>query len=78
MKQDNVVELSTIDIVNIAHQYFGKKLTPVEASIIYEKLDESSDIDTALEYAVKETDTAKRMKVAYDFLISKIKQYNLL
>lgn len=78
MKQDNVAELSTIDIIDIANQYFGKKLTPVEASIIYEKLDESGDIDTALESAVKEIDTAKKMKIAYIFLISKIKQYNLL
>lgn len=78
MKNENVVELSTIDIVDIAQEYFGKKLTPVEASLIYEKLDEVGDIDRALASAVKEVDTGKRMRIAYDFLISKIKQYNLL
>lgn len=78
MKQSNVVELSTIDIMDIAKECFGKKLTPIEASIIYEKLDENGDIDSALDFGVKESDTSKRTKVTHDFLVSKIKEYNLL
>lgn len=78
MKEDDIVELSTIDIIDIAQDYFGKKLTPIEASAIYEKLDENEDIDLALSEAMKEENKSNGIRVAYDVLISKIRKHNYL